>query len=52
MAGRVDADVRTNKAVVADSDSCFVQYGEVEVRKEPLAHADLLTVVAVKRLNN
>jgi len=52
VTGRVDADVRANKAIVTDSDSCFIEYSEVEVRKESLAHADLLTVVAVERLNN
>lgn len=52
MAGRVDADIRAYKAVVADGDWGFVEYGEVEVRKEAFAYADLLAIVAVEGLDN
>ena len=52
MTGRVDADVRADEAIGTDGDRCFVEYGEVEVGKEPLAHTDLLAVVAVEGLDN
>ena len=38
-------------AIATCIDSCFVQYCEVEVRKEPLAYANLLAIVAVKWLD-
>ena len=52
MAGCVDADIRAYKAVIADGDWGFIEDCEVEVGKEPLAYADLLTVIAVERLDN
>ena len=52
MAGRVDTDVWANEAVVADGDKCFVEYSEVEVGKEPLAHTNLFAVVTVERLDD
>ena len=52
VTGGVDANIGANEAVIADSDSCFIEDCEVEVRKEPLAHTDLLAIVAVERLDN
>ena len=52
MASRVDTDIRTDKTVIPDGDLCFIEYGEVEVRKEPLAHTYLLAVVAVEGLDD
>ena len=48
----IDADVRTNETVVADGDRSLIEYYEIEVGKETLAHADLLTIVAEERLVN
>ena len=52
MAGCVDADIRAYKAVIADGDWGFIEDCEVEVGKEAFAYADLLTVIAVERLDN
>ena len=52
MASRVDADIRTYETVIANSDRCFVEHGEVEVGKEPLAHTNLFAVVTVERLDD
>ena len=41
MAGCVDADVRTDEAIVAYGDAGFVENREVEVGKEPLTDAYL-----------
>ena len=50
MACCINAYVRTDEAVISDSDLCLVENREMEVGKEALAHADLLSVVAVERL--
>ena len=50
MTGRIDADIRADKTVIANGDTGFIEDGEVEIRKEPLADAYLFTIVATKRL--
>ena len=50
VAGRIDADVRTDETVVADSHRGFIQHREVEVCEETSAHADIASVIAVERL--
>ena len=52
MAGRVDAYIRADKTVISNGDTCFVEHGEVEVGKEPLAHTNLLAIVAIEGLVN
>ena len=47
---RIDTDVRTDEAVVADSYGCFIQYGEVEIGNELLAYTNLLAEVATEGL--
>jgi hypothetical protein len=46
----VDADVGTKETIIADGDRRFIQDGEVEVGKKSPSDADLLAVVATKRL--
>lgn len=50
VTGRIDADVRANETVVADSHRSFIQHREVEVCEETSAHADIASVIAVERL--
>ena len=50
MTGGVDADIRADETVIANGDTGFIEDGEVEVGKEPLADAYLFTIVATKRL--
>ena len=52
MAGCVNAYIRADKAVVTNGDWGFVEYGEVEVGKEPLTHTNLLAIVAIEGLVN
>ena len=52
VAGRIDAHIGTDKAIIADGHQRLVQYCEVEVGEEPLANADVLAIVAVERLVN
>ena len=52
MTGRVDADIRAYKAIIAYGDWGFVEHGKVEVGKEPFAHTDLLAVVAIEGLDD
>ena len=50
MTGRIDADIRADKTVIANGDTGFIEDGEVEIRKEPLADTYLFAIVAAKRL--
>ena len=50
MTGRINADIRADETVIAYGDTGFIEDGEVEVGKEPLADAYLFTIVATKRL--
>ena len=50
MTGRIDADIRANKTVIANGDTGFIEDGEVEIGKESPAYAYLFAIVAVKRL--
>ena len=52
MTSRVDLHVRPHKTIVTNADNRLVQDGQTEVGKEPFPHADMLAVVAVKRLVN
>ena len=50
MAGRVDADIWTDKTVITNGDTGFIEDGEVEVGKEPFAYAYLFAIIAAERL--
>ena len=50
MTSGIDTDVWTNKTVIADGNTCFIENGEVEVGKESFAYADLFAIVTAKRL--
>ena len=50
MTGRIDADIRADKTVIANCNTGFVEDSEIEVSKEPLSNAYLLAVVAAERL--
>ena len=50
VAGGVDADIRADEAVVAYRYWGLVKYREIEIGEETFPHADLLPVIAVKRL--
>ena len=50
MAGSVDADMRPDKAVVANGNESLVKHGEAEIGKETLANPHVLAVIAIKRL--
>ena len=52
LTGGVYADIGADKTVIANSDTGFIEDGEVEVGKEPLADAYLFAIVAAKRLVN
>ena len=49
MTSRVEAHIRANIGMVADSDHSFIKYGKVEVGKEMVSHMDITTVVTVER---
>ena len=48
MACCVDAYIRSDEAIVSNGDLCFVEHGEVEIGKETLSYAYLLTIIATK----
>lgn len=50
VASRINADIRADETVVPDTHRSLVQYSEIEVGEESFANADLLAVIAVKRL--
>ena len=50
MTCRINADIRSDEAVVADSDHGLIKHREVEIGKEPLTHMYLLPIVAIERL--
>ena len=50
VAGRVDTHARTDETIIADGHGGFVKYSEIEICEETPADADLLSVVAEKRL--
>lgn len=50
VTGCVNADIRTDKAVVANAHGCFIKNSETEIGKKTLAHRDVLAIIAVKRL--
>lgn len=50
VTSRVDADVGTNEAVVADGHESLIEDYKIEVGEEASAYSDVLSVVAVKRL--
>ena len=52
VTGGVYADIRADKTVIANGDTGFIEDGEVEIRKEPLADTYLFAIVAAKRLVN
>ena len=49
VAGRIDAYVRADKTVIADSHRGFVQHCEVEVGKATSAHADVAAVIYINQ---
>ena len=50
VTGRIDADIRSYKTVIADGNMCFIENGEVEVCEESFAYTDLFTIVTAERL--
>ena len=46
----IDADIGADKTVIANADGCFIENGEVEVCKKPLAYADLFAIITSKWL--
>ena len=50
VTGGIDADVRTDEAVVTDCHLGLVEHCEMEVREEPLSYGNLLAVVAIEWL--
>ena len=48
VAGRIDADIRTDEYIVADCNWSLVKDDEIEVGKEPPADLDMLPVVAME----
>ena len=50
MAGCINADIGSDKTVIADGNRCFIKNGEVEIGKEPFAYAALFAIVTAERL--
>ena len=50
MAGSIDTNIGSDKTVIANTDRCFIENGEVEVGKESFAYADLFAIVAAEWL--
>ena len=50
MAGCINAYVRSDETVISDGYLSLVEHREMEIGKEALTHADLLSVVTVERL--
>ena len=50
MAGCIYAYIRADETVISDGDLRLIKHREMEIGKETLTHADLLSVVTVERL--
>ena len=48
VAGRIDADIRSNEDIIADCNWSLIKDNEIEVGKEPPADLDMLPVVTME----
>lgn len=50
MAGGVDAYIRPDEDIIADSDTRLIEYGQIEIGEEILTDVDIAAIVAAERL--
>lgn len=52
MSGTGDADIWSDKDIVADYDFCLVKDGEIKIGKEIVTHLNIVAIIDMKRLND